>query len=314
MRRSALITGSEGFVGKHLRAHLSANGWEVRGCDIAVPSGVEDRFRCDLTGPEETEGLMRWADGVTHVFHLAAITYLPDAAKAPTQTFRTNLEGTINLATALHEHHGDARLIFISSSEVYGPPQVSPVTEEHPLNPGNPYAISKAAAEQYCAYLSAATGQDIIRLRPFNHTGPGQSHHFALPSFARQIAEIEAGKREPVLRVGNLSAARDLSHVTDVVRAYELAALQGVTGEAYNICSGESHPMQDALDRLRDLSTVTGIRTEEDPALFRASDIPEIRGSHQKLTAATAWRPQILLPQLLTDLLTHWRHRIQEEA
>lgn len=308
MKRSALVTGSEGFVGKHLCALLSAKGWELRGCDLEVPAEAKDRRACDIADPAQIERLLQWAEGVTHVFHLAAVTFLPEAARDPALTFRVNLNGTVGLATSVHRHAPNARFVYVSTSEVYGIPQTLPLRESHPLCPANPYAISKAAADQYCAYLYKTTGQDVVRLRPFNHTGPGQEDRFALPSFARQIAEIEAGESEPVLKVGNLDAVRDLSSVGDVVRAYEVAALEARPGEAYNICSGNSAPMRQALDMLLSLSTAD-IAVEVDSERLRPSEVPEIRGSHEKLSADTGWRPEISLEELLSQLLSHWRGR-----
>jgi GDP-4-dehydro-6-deoxy-D-mannose reductase len=182
-----------------------------------------------------------------------------------------------------------------------------PLTEDHPLRPTNPYAISKAAADHYCSYL-AKTGFNVVCARPFNHTGPGQSDLFVLSSFARQIARIELGKNPPVLRVGNIQTSRDFSHVSDVVRAYELLALNGKTGEAYNISSGRPTVVRDALDELLNLSSTT-ITVEQDPERMRPVDVPISYGSHEKLTADVGWRPEIKFETLLKELLDYWRER-----
>jgi GDP-4-dehydro-6-deoxy-D-mannose reductase len=217
-----------------------------------------------------------------------------------------NIKGTINLVTAVQDHNPKARFISVGSAEVYGPPMYLPIDEKHPLNPVNPYAISKAAADHYCAYISKATGMDIIRMRPFNHSGPGQADQFVLSSFARQIAEIEAGHAEPVLRVGNLDAARDFMHVNDVIRAYELAALHGKGGEAYNVCSGNAQNIKDALDILLGLSN-RKISVEVDPERMRPIDVPMVAGSYAKLKADTGWEPSIPFEEVLSDLLDSWR-------
>jgi GDP-4-dehydro-6-deoxy-D-mannose reductase len=183
-----------------------------------------------------------------------------------------------------------------------------PVDEAHPLQPLDPYGISKAAADQYCAFMYAAAGLDVVRLRPFNHSGPGQPPEYALPAFARQIVQAERGETEPVVRVGNLDARRDFLHVGDVVRAYECAALQGRAGEVYNVCSGSAFALHEALDRLIALAKCE-VRVETDPERLRPTDVPEIRGSHERLTADTGWRPEISFDALLEDLLRWWRQQ-----
>lgn len=303
MTGRALITGAAGFVGIRLAARLRQQGWDV------VCSGypaTEGMLPCDISDPASVRQLVQDAGELTHVFHLAAIAFVPEADQDPARAITINLNGTIHLCQALRQSAKPPRLIYIGSADAYGPPQFLPTTEDHPLIPYNTYAISKAAADHYCAALSRAKALDCIRMRPFNHTGPGQPDQYVLSSFARQIAAIEAGQHEPILRVGNLEAARDFSHVDDVLRGYELAALHGVPGEAYNICSGKRLPIQEALDRLLAMSAVS-IDVQQDPARLRPSDVPEVRGSHEKLTAATGWRPEIGVDTLLRDLLDYWR-------
>ncbi len=307
----ALVTGSGGFVGRRLCALLEASGWEVAGADLRVTDGAAARVAADLSTPEGVDAALGLAGEVTHVFHLAAATSVADSLKRPLEHLRINAGGTILLAEALRVRRPGARLVYIGSAEVYGPPQFLPMTEEHPLAPANPYAVSKAAADQYCAWLASAGALDVVRLRPFNHTGPGQPDVFVLPSFARQIAEAAAGLRPPVLRTGNLTVRRDFLHVDDVVRAYLAAALRGRTGEAYNVCSGVSWRLGQVLDRMRALSGVE-VDLEQDPALYRPADIPELRGSAEKLRADTGWEPAVSFDTLLTELLDHWRGRVAE--
>ncbi len=303
----ALVTGAAGFVGKVLAEFLRARGWTVLCSDQRAPSGEPDWFACDMGYREQIERMAAWAGPVTHVFHLAAVTFVPEAGRDPSGAFAVNLLGTVHLAEAMARNAPAARLIYIGTAEVYGHPQFLPITESHPLQPANPYAISKAAADQYCAYLKH-TGMDIVRVRPFNHTGPGQSDLFVLSSFARQIAQIESGKRPAVLRVGNIEASRDFTHVVDVVRAYECMALMGVSGEAYNVCSGHPVVIRDALDRLIGLSTAS-IRVEVEPQRMRPVDVPSTFGSYEKLAGDTGWRPDIPFDALLADLLAYWRGR-----
>jgi len=308
MSRRALITGAAGFVGKILAGHLEAQGWEVLCSDLRTPPGEKRWFPCDVSKRDQVEQLLEWGGAITHLFHLAAITFVPDTVQDPCHTFEVNLQGTVHLTTALWPRAPGARLVFVSSAEVYGYPQFLPITEAHPLNPANPYAISKAATDQYCAYLHRARGMDIVCMRPFNHTGPGQADLFVLSSFARQIALIESGQLPPVLRVGNLETLRDFLHVGDVVRAYELAALHGVSGEVYNVCSGRGVMIREALEQLLRLSAAA-IRIETDPERMRPVDVPEMWGSHDKLTVHTGWRPEISFSRLLSELLEHWRSK-----
>jgi GDP-4-dehydro-6-deoxy-D-mannose reductase len=187
------------------------------------------------------------------------------------------------------------------------------MAETHPINPANTYAISKAAADHYCAYLSRIRALDIVRMRPFNHAGPGQADSYVLSSFARQIAEIEAGLRAPLLETGNLEAARDFLHVDDVLRAYEAAALHAPSGEPFNVSSGQAQRIQSALDQLLAMSSAA-IEVRPDPARMRPSDVPEVYGSSDKLTTMTGWRPEITFAALLRDLLDYWRSAIADRA
>lgn len=314
MTRRALVTGAKGFVGKILCSHLAAQGWEVRGCDM-TPSQDSDHYAaCDLRDRASINQLLDWALPVTHVFHLAALTYVPDSINDPVAVIRTNLEGTVQLATALFDHAPQTRFIYVGSAEAYGRPQRPedlPFTEDHPLRPANPYAITKAAADHHMEFLYKSTGADVVRMRPFNHSGPGQSEQFVLPDFARQVARAEAGLTSPKVVVGNLAASRDFSHVSDVVRAYELAALEGRSGEAYNVSSGRPHSIKAALESLLSMAT-TGIRVEPDPERLRPVDVPEIFGSHAKLAEHTGWEPRIPFDTLLEELLDYWRRRVKD--
>lgn len=307
MSGRALITGAEGFVGRILAAHLSGRGWETTGVSLRGEPGLP---ACDISNAEAVDRVFRESGPVTHVFHLAAISFLPDAAREPNLAFRINLEGTLNIANAIRAHAPAARLVYVGSADAYGPPECLPIAESHPLRPANPYGISKAAADLLCEYFARTRELDVVRMRPFNHSGPGQDQRFVLPGFAKQIAEIEAGLAEPCVRVGNLEAKRDFSHVADVVRAYELAAILGKRGEAYNISSGRAYGIRDALDTLIGLARVP-VRVEVDSERLRPVDVPEFCGSHEKLTRDTGWRPELSFEQLLRDLLEHWRARIR---
>ena len=310
MKRRALVTGAGGFVGTRLTRHLESQGWEV------VRSGhpaVDGILPCDFQDDNAVRALIANSGPLTHVFHLAAMAFVPDAERDPVRAMDVNLNGTIRLCSALRDLASPPRLIFIGSSEIYGPPQALPMTEDHPISPANTYAISKAAADHYCAYLSRIRVLDIVRMRPFNHAGPGQADSYVLSSFARQIAEIEAGMRAPVLETGNLEAARDFLHVDDVLRAYEAAALHAPGGQAFNVCSGQAQRIQSALDQLLAMSSAA-IEVRHDPARMRPSDVPEVYGSSAKLTEMTGWRPEITFETLLRDLLDYWRSSIADRT
>ena len=309
MTNAALVTGSEGFVGRVLCQYLKDLGATVRGSDLHVPEGAQDRFACDVSDPAQVAALVDWAAPIDWVFHLAAVSFVPDAVAAPARVMAVNLGGTIHLLQALQNRRPEARFLFVGTGDAYGRPQVLPMTEEHPLAPVNPYAISKAAADQFCAFLHSSQGAPIIRARAFNHSGAGQNDQFVLSAFARQVARIEAGLDVPVIQVGNLSARRDFSHVDDVVRAYVELVKGGVPGEAYNVCSGQACLVEDALNRLVEMA---GIHPEirPDPRRMRPVDVPEVRGSYQKLRDRTGWEPVRSFDQILEDLLNDWREQV----
>jgi GDP-4-dehydro-6-deoxy-D-mannose reductase len=305
-----LVTGAEGFVGRVLCDRLESHGHVVFGCDVAVANPGPRRRVCDITRPENIEAALVSAGPLDAVIHLAAITFVPEAASKPDAVLEVNALGTIRLIAAMKRHAPDARLLFVSTSEVYGPPHSLPVTESHSLDPTNPYAISKAAADATCRFMHASEGLDVVIARPFNHSGAGQSDQFVLSSFAKQIAAAALGQADAVLRTGNLEVARDFSHVDDVVRAYELLIRGGQPGHAYNVCSGSTHTLRHAIEILETISG-TMVRIETDPARLRKVDVPEIRGSHAKLTEDTGWAPEKMFHQILSDLYEHWRRTLQ---
>lgn len=309
MSGRALVTGSVGFVGLTLCERLEAQGWEVV---RTVQPGQSGGIACDITDPVALRECFDSAGPLTHIFHLAAIAFVPAANDNPTLAIDVNLKGTIHVAEAMRACHPATRLVFIGSADAYGPPESLPLHESHPLNPSNTYAISKAAADQYCAYLHRGFGVDVVRMRPFNHSGPRQEPVFFLPSCAKQIAEIEAGLKPPTVQVGNLSAIRDFSHVDDVVRAFEAVALRGRAGEAYNVCQGRGYTMQEALDALLERARVP-IAIEHDPARMRPADVPAFFGANDKLRAETGWLPEKSFEKLLDDLLAYWRGRVAQD-
>ncbi len=306
MSQRALVTGANGFVGQWLCRTLREAGWEAVPSVAAAHPAWPGAIPCDIRSSEAVDGLLREAGPVDCVFHLAAVSFAPRAGNDPAAAFDVNLQGTVRVAEAMIARQPGARLVFIGSGAAYGPPHFLPITEDHPLDPGDPYAISKCAADQYCAFLHEQRALDVVRLRPFNHTGPGQSPAFALSSFARQIALIELGRQEPVIHVGNLDVARDFTHVADVARAYVLAASKADSGQAYNICSGQAQSLREAVERLQDMARVP-VRIDCDPERMRAVDVREVVGSYAKFAEKTRWSPVIPFEQLLADLLDYWR-------
>ncbi len=311
--RTALVTGASGFVGRRLCERLLHDGWDVRGLVYPEDARDDTERRTNIGDRDDLYKAIAWAGPITHVFHLAAVTFVPTSAKSPALTMDVNITGTVNLLHAVHESLPKARTVFVGSASCYGIPQSLPVTEDHPLAPTEPYGISKAAADAYCRYAHRALGIDVIAARPFNHSGPGQSDAFVISSFARQVVEIESGTRDNVLRTGDLTARRDFSHVDDVIDAYIRLADQGKAGEAYNVCAANSYSAGDVLDGLRARSNAD-IDVQPDPERMRRVDIPEVVGSHAKLTQDTGWQPQRSFDLLLDEVLAYWRETLQTGA
>lgn len=299
---SFLVTGARGFVGRHLLEHLRQEGEEAVGTD-----------RLD-GGPalEDTEGLVRLMTDVRPevVVHLAAQADVGGSWTRTLETFRTNVEGTLNVLAAAREA-GVRRVVAVTSADVYGivTEDELPIDETAPLRPVSPYAASKAAADMVCIQAGLGYGQDVIRVRAFNHLGPGQSDRFVASAIASRVAQAElSGATE--IRVGNLDTRRDFTDVRDVVRAYRLLALHGRPGEAYNVCSGVDVSVAEVVERLIGLSTVP-LRLVVDPELVRPVDLPALRGSYDKLRADTGWEPTVPLEQTLADVLDDWRQRLR---
>ncbi len=308
MTHRALITGAAGFVGRRLSSYLVDEGWEVYTTDY---QGDVDHH-ADLCDSPAIQTLLHNAGTLTHVFHLAAMAFVPHAGRDPVGAMDINLLGTIRLATALLDCPTLPRFIYIGSADAYGPPQFLPIIEEHPLRPQNPYAISKAAADQYCQYLSRSTDLEIIRIRPFNHSGPGQSDQYVLSSFARQVAAATLHPEAATIKVGNLEAARDFAHVDDIIRGYAALALDGIPSQAYNLCSGKARNISYALDTLISF-TDTPIQVEEDPERMRPVDVPLVEGCYDKAKLDARWEPAIPFETMLKELYDYWLETLQAE-
>jgi GDP-4-dehydro-6-deoxy-D-mannose reductase len=242
------------------------------------------------------------------IYHLAAIAFIPESIDNPRATFETNLFGTMNVLEAARKFAAEARVLFVGSADEYGliREEDLPVDERNPLEPLNPYSVSKASAGMLAHQYAASGGMDIVRVRPFNHTGPRQSPSFVCSDFARQVVEIERGARAPELSVGSLRPRRDFSDVRDVVRAYRDILRLGESGEVYNICSGRAVAIGEIVEMLVSTSG-REIAVVERSDRLRGTEVEEVRGDFGKIEKAVGWRPSIPMEKTLEDLIEYWR-------
>ncbi len=311
---TALVTGASGFVGPYVVRELQGTGWEVWTLDRSGPAceGAQS-VRADLGDEEQVRSALRQANPDV-VIHLAAQSSVPASFKDPVRTLSNNLLGTAHLLYAGAELDPQPRVLVVGSAEEYGRvrPEDMPIRETQPLAPVSPYGVSKAAQSLLALSLRASHGLPTVVLRPFNHTGPAQRPDFVVPSFARQIARIEAGLDTPVLRVGNLDAKRDFTDVRDIARAYVTAVTQAAAGEVYNLGSGRSVSMRWVLEELLRRSGAE-VSVETDPERMTPAGVPELRTDPAKFHEATGWVPRIPLEQTLEDVLNYWRGHIKQE-
>jgi GDP-4-dehydro-6-deoxy-D-mannose reductase len=313
----ALITGINGFVGGHLAEHLLASGgWELWGiARQAAPAGLPRQGEihsvvADLNVLDQTlAALERVQPDV--IFHLAAQSNVPRSFEDPATTLTTNVLGQLHLFQSVLRLRQNPLMLIVGSNEIYGQvqPHDLPLTEETALRPVNPYAVSKATQDLLAYQYHDSHGLRTIRLRPFNHIGPRQTEQFVVSSFAAQIARIEAGRQEPIIRVGNLAAERDFTDVRDMVGAYALAAQHGQVPLAYNIGSGRCVSIRWLLDTLLTFSTCD-IAIEPDPARMRPADVPQVVSDSRRFREHTGWQPHFPLEQTLFDVLEYWRSQI----
>jgi GDP-4-dehydro-6-deoxy-D-mannose reductase len=314
-KRRVFITGATGFAGRHLMAALPPLENTVYGTSYPQPPRPEEKnvFPLDLRSERDLYDAVRQV-GPQWVFHLAAVSNVGYSWAHEKETLETNVLGTFHLFQALRKFAPEARVLFVSSSDIYGfSPGVAAsepavFSEDDTFHLASPYALSKYEGELMAGFYSRFGGLDIVIVRPFPHTGPGQSPDFVCSDWARQVIRIERGTQDPVIRVGNLEVQRDFTDVRDTVRAYILLLQKGKKGEAYNVCRGRGTALREILEILLSFSS-RAVRVEKDPERQRKVDIPSLVGANRKIREEMGWEPQVPLQKTLADLVDYWRVR-----
>jgi GDP-4-dehydro-6-deoxy-D-mannose reductase len=317
-----LVTGAGGFVGGHLAEFLHAEHPDVEVHGVSLPHGSvawraapgARMIETDLTDPAAARAVVEDVRP-DRILHLAGQSSVHLSWLDPGGTLRANVLGIVHLLDGVRALGLRPAVLVVGSAEEYGPvrQEEMPIGEDTPLRPASPYAVSKVAQGALARLYGPAGGLRVVLTRTFHHTGPGRGEAFAESSFARQIAEIEAGRKEPVLRVGNLEAVRDFADVRDVVRAYWMLLEKGEGGQVYNVCTGRGRRIRELLDVLL-AASVARVEVRTDPDRLRPSDVPAQVGDPGRLRAATGWEPRIPLERSLQDLLDDWRDRVGASA
>jgi GDP-4-dehydro-6-deoxy-D-mannose reductase len=316
----ALITGANGFVGKHLTELLIGKGYEVWGSTRGNYSKTytdDNKFvttvSLDLASEREILNLINLVKP-DHIYHLAGKSNVKESWDNKLTTFEVNVNFTINLLEAVRKSSvaNQVRVLTIGSSEEYGRVAEAdmPIKETTPLNPISPYGISKVTVSMLAKHYYEAYGMQVIHARPFNHIGPGQGLGFVTSDFAKQIVDIEKGLIKPIIHVGNLESERDFTDVRDIVKAYELLVNLGDVGKIYNICSGMPTPIKEILNIFIDLSSCKAIEVKEDLNRMRPSDFPLYIGNPKVINQTVKWINSIPLSESLLDILNYWRVKV----
>ena len=314
-----LITGITGFVGSWLAEYLLDLGHEVYGIarwrsKTENIDHILDKLHIVNADIRDGYSLQKAFGDVKpdYCFHLAAQSFVKESWNSPLETLGTNILGTANVLEAARLMGSNAIITIAGSSEEYGMvyPSEVPIKETNPLRPMSPYGCSKVAADKLGCLYYMSYGMEVIIARPFNTSGPRRGEVFATSDFAKQIAEIEAGKKEPVMYVGNLDACRDWTDVRDIVKAYWWTATGCKPGEVYNICQGRSWKISEMLNTLLSM-TDKKIEINHDPSRMRPSDVPLLLGDCSKFRTITDWKPEISFERMLYDLLNYWREKIK---
>jgi GDP-4-dehydro-6-deoxy-D-mannose reductase len=307
--RPPLVTGATGFAGSHLLERLLATHATVAAWGHAQGRPItsdDERIRWHAVDLLQRDSVERALVDVqpSVIYHLAGLPHVAESWKNAGRALAVNALGSHHLLDAVQKIVPDCTVVVAGSALVYRQSSDA-LSEQDRLGPADPYGVSKLAQEMRAERATTP----VIRTRPFNHAGPGQNESFVTSSFAKQVAEIEAGVREPRLLVGNLDARRDITDVRDTARAYEALARSGIAGRVYNICSGTAHRIGDLLERLLGMAR-TRVTAQQDPARLRPSDNPIVLGDPSRITADTGWRPEIPIETTLADLLAWWRAHI----
>jgi GDP-4-dehydro-6-deoxy-D-mannose reductase len=314
----AFITGIAGFAGSWLARELLDKGYEVHGAIYSKhPRGRLRELRkslqlydLNILNPERCREVI--ADVRPHyIFHLAAQASVGQSFDKERLTYKLNFDGTLNILQAAAKRSDLKALLFVSSSDCFGPIRAAdlPLAEDHPCQPISPYGLSKLAGEHLCRYYHSQYDVPTIIARAFNHSGPGQDPTFVISAFARQIAEIEAGKQRAVLKVGDLSPKRDFSDVRDIVLGYRLLAEKGKAGDTYHLCSGKATSIKAMLNSLLKNSEKK-ITVQVDKSRLRKNDVPVVRGDNRKVVQEVGYSPRYTLNDTLCDTLNYWRRAI----
>ena len=319
MTKKVLITGITGFVGSHLAEYLLNKDIEVCGTarwrskteNIEHIKNKLNLKEADMRDAHSLELVIKEIEP-DYVFHLAAQSFVPMSWRAPADTLETNIIGTAHLFEALRKSKSDPVIQVAGSSEEYGfvHPDELPIRETNPLRPLSPYAVSKVAEDRLAYQYYKSYGLKTVITRAFNHEGPRRGEVFVTSNFSKQVAEIEKGKRKPIIHVGNLNAQRDFSDVRDIVRAYWLAVNKCEYGEVYNICSEKARKIQSVLDLLLSLSKAKNIQVKQDQDRMRPSDVEVLQGDCSKFKEKTGWKPEISFEKTMEDLLNYWRQKV----
>lgn len=305
-----LVIGAAGFVGNYLLNEMYANGMECYATKLAHEKLEHPHakvYDLDIMSKDDIVTLLLQVQP-DYIFHLAAQSSVGLAWKNPGLTVDVNIKGSLNVMDAIRELSYKPKVLLIGSGEEYGHirPGETPITEMNLLRPGNIYAATKACQNMIGSIYSKAYDMDLMMVRAFNHIGPGQAPMFVVSDFCKQVAEIEKGLREPVMKVGNLAAKRDFTDVRDVVKAYVKLIQVGVAGETYNVGSGNAKAIQDILDTIISMSDCQ-IKVEIDPDKLRPVDVPIIEADITKLQELTGWKPEISIEQTIRETLDYWR-------
>ena len=298
--KDVLILGGTGFVGHHMKK-ACPKGYRVTAVGRATNICDKKSLRniIELVNPSV-------------VINLASITTISESYNNPRLCYEVSFIGMLNLLEVLEERKFTGKLLYSSSSEVYGHPDTHalPICETYsPLSAMSPYSVAKISAEYLCQYWNKQYGLNTIIVRPFTHIGPGQSDHFSISNFAKQVANIILEKNEPIIFVGNLNTTRDLTDVRDIVRAYWSLIERGHKGEIYNVCSGIERKIEDVLKELI-FTTDISIQVISEPLSCRSNDLQRMKGSSNKIKEHIGWKPEIKFSDTLNDMIKYWKDAI----